>query len=214
MALATVFGLIALVALLQLVSARACRPRCRGLRAPAIVQACMHHVRPTCPCPQARIQMRVPEYGWTTQKVFHLLNALFAGGRAVTFAFFHRIAKQGSPAVQDAFWDLPGIVFFTTYSLLVLFWAEIFRQARSLPVGHLRPAFTAINLSGATCAPRHRGIGPCWRLPGHAAAHSSPQCSSWTSPCASSVPCPRTSTRAWGRPCPPSSSPPSPSSRP
>jgi hypothetical protein len=28
----------------------------------------------------ARIQLRVPEYGWTTQKVFHLLNFLCAGG--------------------------------------------------------------------------------------------------------------------------------------
>jgi len=40
--LGTAYGLIALVALVQLV----------------------------------RIQLRVPEYGWTTQKVFHLLNAL------------------------------------------------------------------------------------------------------------------------------------------
>lgn len=27
-----------------------------------------------------RIQMRVPEYGWTTQKVFHFLNFLVNGG--------------------------------------------------------------------------------------------------------------------------------------
>lgn len=27
-----------------------------------------------------RIQVRVPEYGWTTQKVFHLLNVLVNGG--------------------------------------------------------------------------------------------------------------------------------------
>lgn len=26
-----------------------------------------------------RIQLRVPEYGWTTQKVFHLLNFLCSG---------------------------------------------------------------------------------------------------------------------------------------
>lgn len=27
-----------------------------------------------------RIQLRVPEYGWTTQKVFHFLNFLVNGG--------------------------------------------------------------------------------------------------------------------------------------
>lgn len=30
-----------------------------------------------------RIHLRVPEYGWTTQKVFHLLNALVCGVRCV-----------------------------------------------------------------------------------------------------------------------------------
>ncbi len=33
-----------------------------------------------------RIQLRVPEYGWTTQKVFHLLNFLVSGLRAAVFA--------------------------------------------------------------------------------------------------------------------------------
>eukprot|EP00963_Diacronema_lutheri_P008091 scaffold694_cov338-Pavlova_lutheri.AAC.33 len=41
--------------------------------------------------------------------------------------------------------DFPGLVFFTTYTLLVLFWAEIYHQARSLPTGRLRPAFVLIN---------------------------------------------------------------------
>lgn len=27
-----------------------------------------------------RIELRVPEYGWTTQKVFHLLNFIVNGG--------------------------------------------------------------------------------------------------------------------------------------
>ncbi|TYH32998.1 hypothetical protein ES332_D13G028500v1 [Gossypium tomentosum] len=34
-----------------------------------------------------RIQMRVPEYGWTTQKVFHFLNFLVNGVRALVFVF-------------------------------------------------------------------------------------------------------------------------------
>ena len=40
---------------------------------------------------QARIQMRVPEYGWTTQKVFHLLNFLVAGLRAAVFACWDQV---------------------------------------------------------------------------------------------------------------------------
>ena len=39
-----------------------------------------------------RIQMRVPEYGWTTQKVFHLLNFLVASLRLGVFAFWDKVA--------------------------------------------------------------------------------------------------------------------------
>lgn len=28
-----------------------------------------------------RIELRVPEYGWTTQKVFHLMNFIVNGGK-------------------------------------------------------------------------------------------------------------------------------------
>ncbi|GKV16041.1 hypothetical protein SLEP1_g26752 [Rubroshorea leprosula] len=41
--------------------------------------------------------------------------------------------------------DLPGLLFFTTYTLLVLFWAEIYHQARSLPADKLRTFYMAIN---------------------------------------------------------------------
>jgi hypothetical protein len=39
----------------------------------------------------------------------------------------------------------PGLIFFTTYTLLVLFWAEIYHQARSMPTGSLRPMFVGFN---------------------------------------------------------------------
>ncbi|KAF6148729.1 hypothetical protein GIB67_019337 [Kingdonia uniflora] len=42
--------------------------------------------------------------------------------------------------------DLPGLLFFSTYTLLVLFWAEIYHQARSLPISKLRPAYIIINV--------------------------------------------------------------------
>ena len=93
-----------------------------------------------------RIQIRVPEYGWTTQKVFHLLNFLVSGVRAAVFAF--REPVQSFPTLpRTILLDLPGILFFSTYTLLVLFWAEIYYQARSLPVSSLRPSFVAINVA-------------------------------------------------------------------
>ncbi|PWA90335.1 hypothetical protein CTI12_AA101350 [Artemisia annua] len=182
-----------------------------------------------------RIQMRVPEFGWTTQKVFHLMNFVVNGCKVATHFFsvpndlwfaglsdacvicipFHskgcsvwilledfprktenilsvkecRICLNESdlkrqmpirpagdnfnpndhfqvnglklPIYKDALGqfvkafyaevldmillDLPGLLFFSTYTLLVLFWAEIYHQARSLPTEKLRPAYFIIN---------------------------------------------------------------------
>lgn len=96
--------------------------------------------------------MRVPEYGWTTQKVFHLLNALVCGLRAGTFLARPALDASGGggvvpPLARLALFDVPGLLFFTTYTLLVLFWAEIYHQARSMPTGALRPAFVGANLA-------------------------------------------------------------------
>eukprot|EP00798_Chlamydomonas_sp_ICE-L_P020184 gene20184-26922_t len=104
--LAAAYGLIALVALIQL----------------------------------GRIQMRVPEYGWTTQKVFHLFNCLVCGIRCAIFLFRPQVESLQPPILKMILLDLPGI-------LLVLFWAEIYHQARSLPTSSLRPAFIGLNVA-------------------------------------------------------------------
>ena len=49
------------------------------------------HADAAASCAQIRIQLRVPEYGWTTQKVFHLLNFLVAGLRAGVFASWDHV---------------------------------------------------------------------------------------------------------------------------
>ncbi|KAJ0974280.1 hypothetical protein J5N97_016245 [Dioscorea zingiberensis] len=92
-ALAALYGLVSIVALIQLV----------------------------------RIECRVPEYGWTTQKVFHFLNFLVNGVRSVVFVF-RRNMQHFELIFQHVLLDLPGLAFFTTYALLVLFWAEIYYQ--------------------------------------------------------------------------------------
>ncbi|CAK9143885.1 unnamed protein product [Ilex paraguariensis] len=92
-----------------------------------------------------RIQLRVPEYGWTTQKVFHFLNFLVNGVRSFIFVF-RRDVQQLQPAIfQHILLDLPSLAFFTTYALLVLFWAEIYYQARAVPTDGLRLSFFTIN---------------------------------------------------------------------
>ncbi|KAB2091415.1 hypothetical protein ES319_A03G189300v1 [Gossypium barbadense] len=92
-----------------------------------------------------RIQLRVSEYGWTTQKVFHLMNFIVNGLRAVLFGFYKSVFLVKSKALEMVLLDLPGLLFFSTYTLLVLFWAEIYHQARSLPINKLRPAYYSIN---------------------------------------------------------------------
>ncbi|KAL3515535.1 hypothetical protein ACH5RR_022437 [Cinchona calisaya] len=92
-----------------------------------------------------RIQLRVPEYGWTTQKVFHLMNFVVTGLRAILFGFYKDVFTIKSTALEMMLLELPGLLFFSTYTLLVLFWAEIYHQARSLPIDKLRPAYYIIN---------------------------------------------------------------------
>lgn len=94
-----------------------------------------------------RIQLRVPEYGWTTQKVFHLLNFLCSGSRCGVMAFRRPLDHIHPQILTFVALDAPGLLFFSTYSLLVLFWAEIYHQAQnpSAPPSALRPVFVAVN---------------------------------------------------------------------
>ncbi|XP_042429028.1 tobamovirus multiplication protein 3-like isoform X2 [Zingiber officinale] len=92
-----------------------------------------------------RIECRVPEFGWTAQKVFYFLNFLVDGVRSLVFAFRRGIEKISPEIIQHILLDFPGLAFFTTYALLVLFWAEIYYQARSVSTDELRPTFCAIN---------------------------------------------------------------------
>ncbi|GAU36680.1 hypothetical protein TSUD_15920 [Trifolium subterraneum] len=93
-----------------------------------------------------RIQLRVPEYGWTTQKVFHFLNFLVNAVRCLVFVFFRSVQRLKPEIVQHILLDVPSLAFFTTYALLVLFWAEIYYQARAVSTDGLKPSFCTINI--------------------------------------------------------------------
>ncbi|XP_057961195.1 protein TOM THREE HOMOLOG 1 [Malania oleifera] len=92
-----------------------------------------------------RIQLRVPEYGWTTQKVFHFLNFVVNGVRSLVFVFRRNVQTLQPEIIQHILLDMPSLAFFTTYALLVLFWAEIYYQARAVSTDGLRPSFFTIN---------------------------------------------------------------------
>ncbi|KAB2040535.1 hypothetical protein ES319_D02G090500v1 [Gossypium barbadense] len=89
--------------------------------------------------------MRVPEYGWTTQKVFHFLNFLVNGVRALVFVFRRSVQNLHPEIVQHILLDMPSLALFTTYALLILFWAEIYYQARAVSTDRLRPSFFTTN---------------------------------------------------------------------
>ncbi|KAI3498900.1 hypothetical protein L1887_34686 [Cichorium endivia] len=93
-----------------------------------------------------RIEIRVPEYGWTTQKVFHLMNFLVNGVRAIVFGFHMQVFNLHPKVCIWMLLEAPGLLFFSTYTLLVLFWAEIYHQARSLPTDKLRITYVVVNV--------------------------------------------------------------------
>ncbi|KAI7751041.1 hypothetical protein M8C21_032061 [Ambrosia artemisiifolia] len=98
-----------------------------------------------------RIEIRVPEYGWTTQKVFHLMNFIVNGVRAVVFGFHMQVFHLHPQVCIWVLLEVPGLLFFSTYTLLVLFWAEIYHQAcgnaRSLPTDKLRTTYVCVNVA-------------------------------------------------------------------
>uniref|UniRef100_A0A6N2KX43 THH1/TOM1/TOM3 domain-containing protein n=1 Tax=Salix viminalis TaxID=40686 RepID=A0A6N2KX43_SALVM len=84
-----------------------------------------------------RIELRVPEYGWTTQKVFHLMNFIVNGVRAIVFGFHNQVFAMNPQALVLVLLDLPGLLFFSTYTLL----------ARSLPTDKLRVVYISVNVA-------------------------------------------------------------------
>ncbi|XP_028094008.1 tobamovirus multiplication protein 1-like isoform X3 [Camellia sinensis] len=65
--------------------------------------------------------------------------------RAILFGLYKTVFSLKSQALEMMLLDLPGLLFFSTYTLLILFWAEIYHQARSLPINKLRPAYFILN---------------------------------------------------------------------
>ena len=106
-----------------------------------------------------RIQLRLPEYGWTTQKVFHLLNVMCLFARGALFFIFPDkwLVNIADPPTRPLFYYvaflLPGQIYFTTYTLLILFWAEIYHQVSEssfLPSKRKTPCFPILSVTAAS----------------------------------------------------------------
>ncbi|XP_074310954.1 tobamovirus multiplication protein 1-like isoform X4 [Silene latifolia] len=92
-----------------------------------------------------KIKARLRQHGWSTQKLFFLMNVFVNGVRAAVFGF-HVFSVVLKPKVlTSVLLDLPGLLFFSTYTLLVLFWAEIWYQAEDFLADRLRAWYMSTN---------------------------------------------------------------------
>ena len=79
-----------------------------------------------------RIHLRLGHGRWTTQKNFLAFNLLTATARSVVFACrseVENVVRVDHPVLYTVLLDGPGLLFFSTFTLLILFWAEIYYQA-------------------------------------------------------------------------------------
>lgn len=73
------------------------------------------------------------------------MNFVVNGLRAILFGLYKNVFLLRPKALRVILLDLPGLLFFSTYTLLVLFWAEIYHQARNLSADKLRPSYYTVN---------------------------------------------------------------------
>lgn len=93
-----------------------------------------------------RIQLRLSESGWTLQKAFHLFNVVLCVARGITLFFWHDAEVSGYATAGLLLLDVPTLMFFTTYTLLALFWAEIvYAGDKFVAVLPPRYSFLAVN---------------------------------------------------------------------
>ncbi|KAL2571516.1 hypothetical protein AAZV13_17G012800 [Glycine max] len=81
----------------------------------------------------------------STALIFHLMNFIVNGVRAVVFGLHKLVFLLHPKVLISVLLDLPGLLFFSTYTLLVLFWVEIYHQARGLPTDKLKIVYISVN---------------------------------------------------------------------
>lgn len=111
-----------------------------------------------------RIHLRLGHGRWTTQKNFLTFNLLTASARSVVFACRSEVenaVRVAHPVLYTVLLDGPGLLFFSTFTLLILFWAEIYYQAT---VGSQYVDGTRGATGGATGDPPRPAVPPQKRV--------------------------------------------------
>lgn len=92
-----------------------------------------------------RILSRMGEFGWTMQKTFHVLNLVVCSLRAAALFSWNWVDSRENVAVEITLFNIPNLLFFSTYTLLVLFWAEIVHAPKARSVITPRMAYGIVN---------------------------------------------------------------------
>ncbi|XP_057433431.1 tobamovirus multiplication protein 1-like isoform X2 [Lotus japonicus] len=78
-----------------------------------------------------RIELRVPEYGWTTQKIFHLMNFIVSGVRALVFGFHTKVFTLHPKArslptdkLKIVYVSVNGVVYFIQVCIWIYIWID------------------------------------------------------------------------------------------
>uniref|UniRef100_A0A164VS48 USP domain-containing protein n=1 Tax=Daucus carota subsp. sativus TaxID=79200 RepID=A0A164VS48_DAUCS len=86
-----------------------------------------------------RIQLRVPEFGWTTQKVFHFMNFIVNGIRAVQFGVYKSVFSTRPKArslpidkLKPSYFIINGIIYFAQFTYYNL--NRLFIMLRRFPI--------------------------------------------------------------------------------
>ncbi|WMV44969.1 hypothetical protein MTR67_038354 [Solanum verrucosum] len=93
-----------------------------------------------------RIHLRIPLYGWSTQKVFHMMIFVANSVGAIVFGLHNNFFMLHSNVLMTrTILDLQGLFFFTTFTHLVWFWADVYYKIRSFPTSKLKIWYISIN---------------------------------------------------------------------
>eukprot|EP00163_Fabomonas_tropica_P001604 TRINITY_DN11183_c0_g1_i1.p1 TRINITY_DN11183_c0_g1~~TRINITY_DN11183_c0_g1_i1.p1 ORF type:complete len:322 (+),score=14.71 TRINITY_DN11183_c0_g1_i1:201-1166(+) len=83
-----------------------------------------------------RVHRVLPANAWTTQKLFHLFIGLMCTIRCAYWIYLlFTDQMQVDPWWIDIMWStIPSLLYFSTYTLLVLFWVHVYHLAHSIRI--------------------------------------------------------------------------------
>jgi len=103
--------------------------------------ACLYGLMLVIPAAQLiRIHIRCPDLGWTIQKLFLAFTLVSSFVRTAFFGvcvlfnvnnFFLDLGAGADDPAFSILSNIPRVIFFSTFTLLILFWAEILHRVQN-----------------------------------------------------------------------------------